>query len=140
MQAAVDQAEERASAAARMGFVSGQVVQEIGHGDDVDEELREGIVAQTGNALAGEDLDDVADAVLLWFRLDDGDLTDALVDSLTYLEADGELWLCTPKPGRAGFVEAGDVSEAVATAGLSRTKAIGIAADWTGVRLARPKH
>ncbi|MFD4131405.1 DUF3052 domain-containing protein [Streptomyces goshikiensis] len=123
-----------------MGFVSGQVVQEIGHGDDVDEELREGIVAQTGNALAGEDLDDVADAVLLWFRLDDGDLTDALVDSLTYLEADGELWLCTPKPGRAGFVEAGDVSEAVATAGLSRTKAIGIAADWTGVRLARPKH
>ncbi|MFG2714182.1 DUF3052 domain-containing protein [Streptomyces goshikiensis] len=123
-----------------MGFVSGQVVQEIGHGDDVDEELREGIVTQTGNALAGEDLDDVADVVLLWFRLDDGDLTDALVDSLTYLDADGELWLCTPKSGRAGFVEAGDVGEAVATAGLSRTKAIGIAADWTGVRLARPKR
>ncbi|GAA3066500.1 DUF3052 domain-containing protein [Streptomyces goshikiensis] len=140
MSAAVDQAEERASAAARMGFLSGQVVQEIGHGGDVDEELREGIVSLTGKPLEGEELDDVADAVLLWFRLDDGDLTDALVDSLTYLEADGELWLCTPKPGRAGFVEAGDIGEAVATAGLSRTKAISIAGDWTGVRLSRARH
>ena len=43
MSATADHAEERTNPAARLGFQPGQVVQEIGYDDDVDQELREGI-------------------------------------------------------------------------------------------------
>ena len=82
MSATADHAEERTNPAARLGFEPGQVVQEIGYDDDVDQELREGIEELIGQELVDEDYDDVADAVLLWFRDDDGDLTDALVDAI----------------------------------------------------------
>ena len=58
------------------------MVQEIGYDDDVDQELREGIERSSGEELVDEDYDDVADAIVLWFRDDDGDLTDALVDAI----------------------------------------------------------
>ncbi|WP_241094671.1 DUF3052 family protein, partial [Streptomyces albidoflavus] len=45
---------------------------------DVELELREGIEATTGQELVDEDYYDVTDVVLLWFRDEDGDLTDAL--------------------------------------------------------------
>src|SRR5436305_14294446 len=77
--ATADHAEERINPAARLGFQPGQVVQEIGYDDDVDQELREAIEEITGQDLVDEDYDDVADAVVLWFRDEDGDLTDALV-------------------------------------------------------------
>ena len=41
--ATADHAEERTNPAARLGFQPGQVVQEIGYDDDVDQELREAI-------------------------------------------------------------------------------------------------
>ncbi|MGV9877327.1 DUF3052 family protein, partial [Streptomyces cellulosae] len=41
MSATADHAEERTNPAARLGFQPGQVVQEIGYDDDVDQELRE---------------------------------------------------------------------------------------------------
>ncbi|MFJ3220332.1 DUF3052 domain-containing protein [Kitasatospora sp. NPDC086801] len=131
---------ERTNPAARLGFDPGQVVQEIGYDEDVDQDLREGIEVLIGQDLVDEDYDDVADTVLLWFREDDGDLTDALVDAIGLLEEGGTIWLLTPKSGRDGYIEPSDVNEAAQTAGLASTKAISAAADWTGIRLIAPKR
>ncbi|AXG77638.1 DUF3052 domain-containing protein [Streptomyces paludis] len=140
MSATADHAEERTNPAARLGFEPGQVVQEIGYDDDVDQDLREGIESIIGQDLVDEDYDDVADAVVLWFRDEDGDLTDALVDAIGLLEDGGVIWLLTPKTGRDGYVEPSDTSEAAQTAGLSQTKAISVAKDWSGSRLVAPKR
>ncbi|MEU4166250.1 DUF3052 domain-containing protein [Streptomyces sp. NPDC026665] len=139
MSATADHAEERTNPAARLGFEPGQVVQEIGFDDDVDHELREGIESLIGQELADEDYDDVADVVLLWFRDEDGDLTDALVDVISFLEDGGNIWLLTPKTGRDGYVEPSDISDAAQTAGLSQTKSISVGKEWSGTRLATPK-
>ncbi|MCA6091603.1 DUF3052 domain-containing protein [Streptomyces cinnamoneus] len=140
MSATADHAEERTNPAARLGFQPGQVVQEIGYDDDVDQELREAIEEITGQDLVDEDYDDVADAVVLWFRDEDGDLTDALVDAIGLLEDGGIIWLMVPKTGRDGYIEPSDISEAAQTAGLSQTKSISVAKDWTGARLVAPKR
>ncbi|MFC9426671.1 DUF3052 domain-containing protein [Streptomyces sp. NPDC056987] len=139
MSATADHAEERTNLAVRLGFEPGQVVQEIGYDDDVDQDLRESIEAITGQDLVDEDYDDVADAVVLWFRDEDGDLTDALVDAIGLIEDGGVIWLLTPKTGRDGYVEPSDVNEAAQTAGLSQTKSINAGKDWTGSRLVTPK-
>ncbi|MET7984384.1 MULTISPECIES: DUF3052 domain-containing protein [unclassified Streptomyces] len=139
MSATADHAEERTNPAARLGFEPGQVVQEIGFDDDVDHELREGIESLIGQDLVDEDYDDVADVVLLWFRDEDGDLTDALVDVIGFLEDGGMIWLLTPKTGRDGYVEPSDISDAAQTAGLSQTKSISVGKEWSGTRLATPK-
>jgi hypothetical protein len=137
--ATADHAEERTNPAARLGFEPGQVVQEIGFDDDVDHELRESIESLIGQDLVDEDYDDVADVVLLWFRDEDGDLTDALVDAIGLLEDGGMIWLLTPKTGRDGYVEPSDIAEAGQTAGLSQTKSITVGKEWSGTRLATPK-
>ncbi|MEW2545044.1 DUF3052 domain-containing protein [Streptomyces sp. NPDC047002] len=139
MSATADHAEERTNQAARLGFEPGQVVQEIGYDDDVEPELRESIEAVTGQDLVDEEYDDVADAVLLWFRDEDGDLTDALVDAIGLIEDGGVIWLLTPKTGRDGYVEPSDINEAAQTAGLSQTKSVNAGKDWTGSRLVTPK-
>jgi hypothetical protein len=77
--------------------------------------------------------------VLLWFREDDGDLVDALVDALAPLAANGVIWLLTPKAGRDGHIEPSDVNEAAPTAGLSQTSSISAGPDWSGTRLVAPK-
>ena len=43
------------------------------------------------------DYGNVVDAVLLWWRAEDGDLVDGLVDSLTDLVGGGAIWLLTPR-------------------------------------------
>ncbi|MEU0161043.1 DUF3052 domain-containing protein [Streptomyces sp. NPDC006261] len=139
MSATADHAEERTNPATRLGFEPGQVVQEIGFDDDVELELREGIEAITGQELVDEEYDDVADVVVLWFRDEDGDLTDALVDAIGLLEDGGTVWLMTPKTGRDGYVEPSDINEAAQTAGLAQTKSISVGKDWTGSRLVTPK-
>ncbi len=139
MSATADHAEERTNPAVRLGFEPGQVVQEIGYDDDVEQELREGIEAVTGQELVDEDYDDVADGVLLWFRDEDGDLTDALVDAIGLIDEGGAVWLMTPKPGRDGYIEPSDISDAAQTAGLTQTKSINAGKDWTGSRLVTPK-
>ncbi|MER8047365.1 DUF3052 domain-containing protein [Streptomyces sp. NPDC094032] len=140
MSATADHAEERTNPAARLGFEPGQVVQEIGYDDDVDHDLREGIESLIAQDLVDEDYDDVADVVLLWFRDEDGDLTDGLVDAIGFLEEGGNIWLLTPKTGRDGYIEPSDISDAAQTAGLSQTKSISVAKDWVGTRLASPKR
>ena len=89
--------------------------------------------------MVDEDADDVVDVVLLWWREDDGDLVDALVDALHPLADSGVIWLLTPKSGRDGHVPPSDINEAAPTAGLSQTSSISAARDWAGARLVTPK-
>src|SRR5690606_9178490 len=60
----------------KLGFTSGQVVQEFGYDSDVDDDLRFSIEDLTGTELVDEDYGDVADAAMIWWRQDDGDLAD----------------------------------------------------------------
>ena len=89
-----------ASGLARLGFMSGQVVQEFGWDDDVDNDLRFAVEDVVGSDLADEDYGDVADAALIWWRSGDGDLVDILVDALPNLADGGFLVLLAPKAGR----------------------------------------
>lgn len=121
--------------AARLGLRPGQVVQELGYDDDVDQDLRASVEDLTGAELLDEDAQEVVDAVLLWWRDGDGDLVDALVDSLVSLGDDGVVWLLTPKAGRPDHVGAADVEEAAPTAGLHSTKKVSASDDWAAARL-----
>ena len=121
--------------AGRLGLRAGQVVQELGFDEDCDDTLRSAVAELTGTALVDEDYEDVVDVVMLWWRDDDGDLVDALVDSLISLDDGGVVWLLTPKAGRPGHVEPGDIGDAAPTAGLHQTSSISAASDWSGTRL-----
>jgi hypothetical protein len=123
------------SGAGRLGFTSGQVVQEFGYDDDVDEALRSGVEEITGTELVDEDYDDVVDGVVIWFRDEDGDLADTLMDAMTVLDDGGQMWVLTPKPGRDGHVGHDDIEEAATTAGLHATSTFSIAGDWSATRL-----
>lgn len=123
----------------RLGLESGLVVQEIGHDSDSDPDLRAGIVEVTGSDMVNLDYEDVVDVAILWFREDDGDLTDALVDSITPLADQGVVWLLTPKPGRDGHIEPEDITEAAQTAGLRQTSTISAGSQWQGTRLVAPR-
>lgn len=126
------------SAAEKLGLARGMVVQELGWDDDVDDDLRIAIEDAVDGEMIEEAMEAV-DAVLLWWRDDDGDLVDGLVDSLTDLSNDGVVWLMTPKVGRQGHVDPADVSEAAVTAGLSQTSNTSVSQDWTATKLVRPK-
>lgn len=121
--------------AARMGLKPGMIVMEFGYDDDVDEDLRDNIEEHTGEQIVGDDSDEVVDCVLIWYRDGDEDLTDLLVDAIGPLADDGVIWLLTPKRGRAGSIEASDISEAASVAGLSETSIVTISQDWSGNRL-----
>ncbi|MEI6763603.1 MAG: DUF3052 domain-containing protein [Actinomycetes bacterium] len=122
-----------------MGIASGQLILEVGFDDDCDLDLREAIVAKSGSALLNEDSDEVVDAVLLWFREEDGDLVDELVDALTYLSETGPIWLLTPKVGQEGHVEAADIQDAAPTAGLTQTVSFLASTNWSATRLVARK-
>jgi hypothetical protein len=134
------QAQDERGQAERLGIKPGQVVQEFGYDNDCDEQLREAIMALEGVELVDEDYDDVGvDVVLMWWREEDGDLVDALVDALTALADGGYIWLLTPKAGRPGHVEPSDIGEAAPTAGLAQTSSVSAGRDWSGTRLVAPK-
>jgi len=125
--------------ASRLGIKPGLVVQEIGFSEDSDSELSSAVAKDAQSDLVDQDFSDVVDVVLLWWREDDGDLVDALVDAMTTLADHGVIWLLTPKPGRAGHVEAEDIADAAPTAGLQATSSISAAKNWQGTRLVAPK-
>jgi hypothetical protein len=133
------QAQDERGQAERLGIKPGQVVQELGYDTDTDEQLRQAITAVDGVELVDEDYEDVVDVVLMWWREEDGDLVDALVDALTPLADGGYIWLLTPKAGRPGHVEPSDIGEAAPTAGLAQTSSVSAARDWSGSRLVAPK-
>ena len=123
----------------RLGIQPGMVVMEVGFDDDCDDALRAAVAERAGSDLVDEDSDEVVDVVLLWWREDDGDLFDALVNALGPLADNGVVWLLTPKAGRPGHVEPSEIHEVAPAAGLQQTTSISAARDWSGARLVAPK-
>lgn len=124
------------SPAEALNFTSGQIVQEIGYDDDVDLDLRDAIEDAIGGELEDEDTQEIVDAVVLWWREGDGDLTDAMVDTLRSLEPGAPVWIITPKAGRPGHVLPGEIQESAGVTGLRVMSSVSLAPDWTGTRLA----
>lgn len=121
-----------------LGLSRGLVVQELGWDEDVDDDVR----VMVEDAIDGELIEEAMEAVdlvLLWWRDEDGDLVDGLVDALTDLTDSGYIWLMTPKVGRSGYVDAADLAEAAVTAGLALTNSVQVSSDWAATKLVRPK-
>lgn len=129
-----------AQVAGKLGLKDQDLVQELGYDDDVDFDLRDNIEDLIGSQMYEEEDHDVVDAILLWWRHDDGDLVDALVDSLTSLDDGGVVWILTPKSGRDGYVPPAEIQEAAPTAGLHVTTTEGVSADWAATRLVPRKR
>ncbi|HIZ99816.1 MAG TPA: DUF3052 domain-containing protein [Candidatus Janibacter merdipullorum] len=127
------------SAVAKLGFEQDQIVQEYGWDDDVDEALRVAIESTVGEEIEDEDYTGVVDAVILWWRDDDGDLTDALVDTLGTLAEGSSIVLLTPRPGLEGEVDPSEVDEAATTAGLHTSGNVMCSEGWVATRLAARK-
>jgi hypothetical protein len=132
-------AEGQRGAADKLGITAGMVVQEIGRDDDCDPAIVAAIVERSGAEPIPEDSDDVIDVVLLWFREEDGDLVDALMDARTRLDDNGAIWVLTPKSGRDGHVEPSDILDAAPTAGLTQTSTVSASQDWAAAKLVVPK-
>jgi hypothetical protein len=115
------------------------VIMEMGYDEDVDHDLRDALADAAESDLVDEDTDEVVDAVLVWYREDDGDLVDLLVDAIVPLAENGVVWLLTPKAGRPGHVEPSEIAEAAPTAGLASTTTQSAGPDWTATRLVAPK-
>ena len=126
------------SYARKLGIEKNQVVQELGWDEDSDDDIRLDIEEVAGSELLDEDADDVVDVVLLWWRDDDGDLVDRLMDAITPLAEDGVIWVVTPKTGQPGHVLPAEIAEAAPTAGLMQTSSANLG-DWIASRLVQPK-
>ncbi|WP_067433808.1 DUF3052 domain-containing protein [Nocardioides jensenii] len=132
-------AAQNAGVADRLGFKPGLVIQELGWDTDTDDDLRVQIEDCIDADMVDGEYGNVVDSVILWWRDDDGDLVDALVDSLTDLVGGGVIWLLTPKVGRPRSVDAADIAEAAPIAGLSQTTTATVSKDWAATRLVAPK-
>lgn len=130
--------EEKRDIATVLGIEPGMVVQELGWDSDADEEVRQAVMDRSDADMV-EDALDAVDVVLLWWRAEDGDVVDGLVDSLTDLSDDGWIWVFTPKKGLPGEVSAADLAEGVNTAGMSLTSPVAISEDWLSHKVVRPK-
>ncbi|WP_062379183.1 DUF3052 domain-containing protein [Demequina pelophila] len=120
---------------ARLGLQSGHIIQEYGYDDDTDADFRAAVEAATGEDLVDEDYGDVTDAVIVWFRDGDDDLTDLLVDAQTLLDDGAPVWLCTPKAGTAGHVLPRDIQESASLAGLHATSTFVVGGSWSATHL-----
>jgi hypothetical protein len=132
----MNSAQAPAATVERLGIKEDQLILEVGFDTtDCDQTIRDAITVKTGNKFLDATSQEVADAVILWWRDGDGDLVDELVDALTYLTEDGQIWLFTPKVGRSGYIEPSDIQDAAPTAGMSQTTSFPVGADWTATRL-----
>jgi hypothetical protein len=125
---------EALALAKRLGIGEGSTVQEVGYDADTDDLVAEAVEAGSGEPAVDEDYDGVVDIVIFWWRDDDGDLADALVDAKAPLADHGVIWLFTPKHGRAGALEPADIADAASTSGLRRTTSVTLS-QWQGVRM-----
>lgn len=114
-----------------LGIQAGMTVQEVGWDEDCDSSISEAVEDAIGEELLDEDTDELCDVVLLWWREDDGDLVDGLVDAIRPLADNGRIWLLTPGAGKPGTVAPGEISESAQLAGLVQTKAERLG-DWQG--------
>jgi hypothetical protein len=137
--AAAEDAGRLSDIAGKLGVEPGMVVQELGWDNDVDEAVRDAVEERCGDELLDEDADEVIDLVLLWWREDDGDLVDALINAIGPLADNGVIWVLTPKTGRSGHVEPSEIAEAAPTAGLSQTSNVSVGEAWAGSRLVAPR-
>ena len=129
---------EPRSLAQKLGLSPGLVVQELGWDNDADDDVRVTIE----DAIDGEMVEDAVEAVdlvLLWWRDEDGDLGDGLMEALTDLTDSGYIWLMTPKVGRSGYIDAADIAEAAVAAGLALTTSATISPNWSATKLVRPR-
>ncbi|MGV9827324.1 MULTISPECIES: DUF3052 domain-containing protein [unclassified Gordonia (in: high G+C Gram-positive bacteria)] len=126
------------SSAPKLGISPGMVVQELGWDEDTDDDLRADIEDAIDAEMLDEDADDVIDVVVLWWRDDDGDLVDRLMDAITPLADDGFVWVISPKTGKPGHVDPSEIAEAAPTAGLTQTNVVSLG-EWSGSRLVQPK-
>ncbi|HET9872447.1 MAG TPA: DUF3052 domain-containing protein [Propionibacteriaceae bacterium] len=138
MSAQVGPKDVRSPGVDKLGLTAGMVVQELGWDEDVDDDVRVAIEDAIDGELIEEAVEAV-DVVLLWWRDDDGDLVDGLVDALPDLREGGYIWLMTPKVGRKGYVDASELAEGAVTAGLSLTNSASVSSDWAATKLVRPK-
>lgn len=124
--------------AQKLGIQKDQIVQELGWDEDTDDEIRVAVEDACGSELLDEDSDEVVDVVLLWWRDDDGDLVDRLMDAITPLADDGFIWVLTPKTGKPGHVLPAEIAESAPTAGLMQTSSANLGS-WSASRLVQPK-
>lgn len=108
----------------RMGVRSGDIVLELGWDEDCDSTISEALEAAIGDVLLDDpDTDELVDVVLCWWREEDGDLVDGLVDAVRPLADDGKVWLLTPGAGQYGELDPGTIAESAQLAGLVQTSA-----------------
>lgn len=119
----------------KLGFKAGQIVIEFGYDEDVNEDFRAAIAEIVESPLEDEAYDGVVDAVLLWWREGDGDLTDELVDALTMVEEGGFIAVATPGINSPDRVEAHELQDACNTSGLTAAGAVPIGTAWVSQRL-----
>jgi Protein of unknown function (DUF3052) len=124
--------------ARKLGIQLNQLVQELGWDEDTNDDIRADIEDASGGELLDEDAEEVIDVVLLWWRDEDGDLVDRLMDAITPLAEDGVIWVVTPKTGQPGHVLPADIAESAPTAGLMQTSSANLG-DWIASRLVQPK-
>ncbi len=113
---------------------SEDIVQEIGWDEDCDSSISESLEDVICDALLDVDTDEVVDVVLLWWRSEDGDLVDGLVDATRSLGEDGRIWLLTPAAGSPGTIEPGEIAESAQLAGMVQTSSERLG-DWQGACL-----
>ncbi|WP_130865310.1 DUF3052 domain-containing protein [Acidipropionibacterium timonense] len=122
----------------KLGFESGQVVQELGWDEDVDEDLRQ-LVMDTIDGELVEDCLDAVDVVWMWLRREDDEVADALVDAMRDLSDEGFILLVTPKVGRDGAIDPSDLAEGAETAGMVLTSTYNVSDDWQAHKVVRPR-
>ncbi|RAV31912.1 DUF3052 domain-containing protein [Corynebacterium heidelbergense] len=120
--------------AAILNVAQDEVVQELGWDEDCDSSISEALEDRIGEVLLDADTDEMVDVVLLWWRAEDGDLVDGLVDATRNLGEDGRIWLLTPAAGTAGTVQPGDVAESAQLAGMVQTSSERLG-EWQGACL-----
>lgn len=123
------------TAVSRLEFRADMVVQEFGWDSDVDDTIRQEIEGIIGSPLEDEYYKGVSDAVIVWWREDDPDLTDLLVDALTALDGGGVVWLFTPTAGQPGAPERHEIEEAAQTAALHTTTSFVLCPGWSAIKL-----
>lgn len=115
------------------------VIQELGWDEDCDSSISEALEDTIGEALLTEETDELVDVVLLWWRAEDGDLVDGLVDATRNAGDESRIWLLTPAPssgnGRVeGAIAPGEIAESAQLAGLVQTKSERLG-EWQGACL-----